>query len=101
MGGIVAWEQAKAVVVLGGENNPLAAGGLDSLHPLIRIDLFGVKLAGRFFAGAPFAVGKGIHAIVNEGVVFQLRIGKLAHRRNNLRQPLHLEAAVGVTIVVV
>ena len=46
MGGIVAWKQAKAIVVLGGENNPLAAGGLDSLHPLIRIDFLGVKLAG-------------------------------------------------------
>ena len=35
MGGIVAWKQAKAIVVLGGENNPLAAGGLSLIHILV------------------------------------------------------------------
>ena len=78
MGGVVAREHAEAIMMLGSKDDPLAAGGLDGLHPLIRIDLFRVKLAGRFFAGAPFAVGEGIHTVVDEGVVFQLRVGKLA-----------------------
>ena len=55
----------------------LAAGSLQSLAPLIRVQIFGIEFVGIFLSRAPFVTRKRVHTEVGEIVIFQLQIIEL------------------------
>ena len=60
MGGIVAWKQAKAIVVLGGQNRTAHACVAQRTHPLIRIQLRRAKKGWACLAVTPFLIPKKV-----------------------------------------
>ena len=53
-------------MVFGGENDAAKAGILKGFRPLIGIQICGLEQIGVFLAVAPFRIGEGIHAEMNE-----------------------------------
>ena len=76
--------KAEAVVVLGGENGELEAGLFKGLGPLAAVEGGGIEDLGILFASAPFAIGEGVDAEVDEGRQLQLLPGHLTRVRLDL-----------------
>ena len=82
MRGVLRWPQTKAVVVLGGEDEPLhaaAAGGVDDLGGT---EIARVEDIRGFVAQPPFAVAKGVDGEVQEPIKLMGVPGLLARRRH-------------------
>ena len=71
-------------MVLGGQDDLAKTGGLQSLHPLEGIQVGGVKKRWIFQPTAPFRIGKGIDAKMDEGAQLQALPGLLAWAGSDL-----------------
>ena len=59
--------QAEPVVMLGGEDKHLEAHVVQGRHPLLRVEIRGIKQRGVFRPVSPPAAGEGVYAKVDEG----------------------------------
>ncbi len=74
---VFAWPEAEPIVVLGGDDEQLHAGILDSGDPLSCIKVRGVEGRWAFRSVSPFLVHEGVHAEMREGNEFLLLPGEL------------------------
>jgi hypothetical protein len=72
MAGVFAGPQTKSVVVFGGQNDGAESGLFGGLGPLIGIQQSRIENSRVFLAFSPFAIGKSVHAEMDEHDEFRL-----------------------------
>jgi len=84
---VLARPQAEAIVVLGGQDQPLHASLFGDSRPLVGIQLSRIEQLGRFVAVAPFAIGERVQRKVDKAVELQRvprQVGFARHRTKRL-----------------
>ena len=67
-------------MVLAGEDQAAHAGRGEALHPLVRIEVRRIEQSRVLVPEAPFPIGHGVHAEMDEAVELELLPGQLPRR---------------------
>ena len=92
--------KAETVVMLGGDDNALAARGGKHFAPLIGVEVGRCEPGRILIARAPLFFGVSVHAVMYEVVIFKLHIVELTLAGHDGNKPFHLAVVFGIAVVI-